>query len=316
MNKWITLVTSLPTENATLRQRAWRTLKNSGAAVLRDGVYLLPERKPQRDLLHTLAQEIVAAGGTALVLPVQEPADAGFAQRFDRSADYAALQEDIAATLAGLPDTEQSQTLKNTRRLRKAWQALGETDFFPGPAQSRCETALRALERACAQRQSAGEPLPHSASMAPLERADYQNRLWATRARPWVDRLACAWLIQRHIDPNARFLWLSDGRQCPNDALGFDFDGATFSHVGEWVSFEVLCERFALRHPALEPLRTLVHALDMGGTIPPEAAGVERVLQGLHRQYPDDDRLLAASHTVFDALSAAYASTGNPTTAA
>ncbi len=312
MNTWISLITSLPTENASLRQRAWRTLKGSGAAVLRDGVYLLPDRAPQRELLNTLAQEIVAAGGTALVLPVQEPADAGFAQRFERSADYAVLQEDIAAALASLPDTEQGLALKNARRLRKAWLALGETDFFPGPAQSRCEAALRSLERACAQRQSPGEPLPASTSMEALDCADFQHRTWATRARPWVDRLACAWLIQRHIDPGARFLWLSDPGQCPSDALGFDFDSARFSHVGDWVSFEVLCERFGLNHPALPALRTLVHALDMGGSVPPEAAGVERVLQGLHQQYPDDDALLAASHTIFDALSAAYARTGNP----
>lgn len=44
MNKWIALITSLPTENATARMRAWRSLKASGAAVLRDGVYLMPER--------------------------------------------------------------------------------------------------------------------------------------------------------------------------------------------------------------------------------------------------------------------------------
>lgn len=43
MHKWIALITSLPTENATARMRAWRTLKASGAAVLRDGVYLAPE---------------------------------------------------------------------------------------------------------------------------------------------------------------------------------------------------------------------------------------------------------------------------------
>ena len=42
MNNWLLLVTTLPTENATVRQRAWRALKSSGAAVLRDGVYLMP----------------------------------------------------------------------------------------------------------------------------------------------------------------------------------------------------------------------------------------------------------------------------------
>ena len=38
-----TLVLSLPTRNSTLRMRVWRALKECGAAVLRDGVYLLPQ---------------------------------------------------------------------------------------------------------------------------------------------------------------------------------------------------------------------------------------------------------------------------------
>jgi len=42
--KWLLLILSLPTENATPRMRAWRALKALGAAVLRDGVYLLPAR--------------------------------------------------------------------------------------------------------------------------------------------------------------------------------------------------------------------------------------------------------------------------------
>ena len=35
------LILNLTTSQATLRMRVWRTLKQSGAAVLRDGVYLL-----------------------------------------------------------------------------------------------------------------------------------------------------------------------------------------------------------------------------------------------------------------------------------
>ena len=35
---WLLIVTTLPSENATARMRAWRALKASGAAVLRDGV--------------------------------------------------------------------------------------------------------------------------------------------------------------------------------------------------------------------------------------------------------------------------------------
>ena len=56
MNMWQTLITSLPTQNATVRQRAWRALKASGAAVLRDGVYLMPARESCRMTLEALAR--------------------------------------------------------------------------------------------------------------------------------------------------------------------------------------------------------------------------------------------------------------------
>ena len=57
-----TLVLSLPTRNSTLRMRVWRALKDCGAAVLRDGVYLLP----QAEAFDKLEKEIRAHGGFAM----------------------------------------------------------------------------------------------------------------------------------------------------------------------------------------------------------------------------------------------------------
>ncbi|SPA22266.1 hypothetical protein CBM2633_B60212 [Cupriavidus taiwanensis] len=49
-------------------------------------------------------------------------------------------------------------------------------------------------------------------------------------------------------------------------ALGFDFDGATFTHVGDRVSFEVLLASFGLEaNRGLSRLARMVHALDIGG---------------------------------------------------
>ena len=64
--QWLLLVLSLPTENATVRMRAWRALRAAGAAVLRDGVYLLPERDDCRSTLEGIAED-VQAGEAALI---------------------------------------------------------------------------------------------------------------------------------------------------------------------------------------------------------------------------------------------------------
>lgn len=300
--QWTTLITSLPTENTTARMRAWRALKASGAAVLKDGVYLLPERPPCRALLETVAADVVAGGGSAYVMAVQEPANASFEALFDRTADFAALLADLAPAQAALSAGKFSDASKLCRKLRKAFGNLVETDYFPGEAQRQVEAALLALEVSIAQAASPDEPHTTTGSMAVLDIAQYQGRVWATRERPWVDRLACAWLIQRSIDPQATLLWLASPADCPAHALGFDFDGAAFTHVEGRVTFEVLLARFNLTSPALQRLGALVHFLDAGGVQPPEATGVESVLAGLRACIPDDDALLQAASTVFNAL--------------
>jgi hypothetical protein len=122
--------------------------------------------------------------------------------------------------------------------------------------------------------------------------------------------MASAWLIRRFIDPQAQFLWLAAPADCPADALGFDFDGATFSHVAttpERVTFEVLAASFALEtDPAIAKIAAIVHYLDVGGAPVAVAAGIEAVLAGLRASAPDDDQLLAEASRVFDGLYTNY----------
>lgn len=304
---WQLLILSLPTENASARMRAWRVLKAAGAAVLRDGVYLLPGLEHCGATLAAVAEEVRTAGGTAYVLDVTAgPADAEFMALFDRGEAYAELLAGIAAGRETLTPESAPDALKQVRKLRKSFAALTEIDFFPGAAGPRTGTALADLEARVARALSPDEPLPSECAISRCDPADYRGRVWATRQRPWIDRLACAWLIRRRIDPAARILWLATPADLPADALGFDFDGAAFTHVGDKVSFETLLASFALDEPGLRKLASLVHYLDVGGVAPPEAAGVERVLAGLRSGIDDDDRLLQAAEQVFDGLLRTY----------
>ncbi|MBI5752109.1 MAG: chromate resistance protein, partial [Hydrogenophilales bacterium] len=136
-----------------------------------------------------------------------------------------------------------------------------------------------------------------------LASADFQGRTWATRKYLWVDRMASAWLIHRFIDRKASFLWLDDARRCPKQALGFDFDGASFTHVDGLVSFEVLAASFGLDgDPALARIAAIVHCLDVGGVPVAAAAGIEAVLAGARAAASDDDQLLAEASRLFDNL--------------
>lgn len=300
---WLLLILSLPSDNTAARMRIWRGLKASGAAVLRDGVYALPDRPACAKTFDTVADELRAAGGTAQVLCAEARDGSDFTGLFDRSADYRALLSEATQLAEALAPADTADTRRGARRLRKRFAQLAAIDFFPGEAQRHADAALTELERAIAAALSPDEPRAAPGEVPRLQRADHRKRLWATRRRPWVDRLASAWLIRRFIDPEARFLWLDSPADCPPEALGFDFDGATFSHVGEHVSFETLLASFGLEaDPALAHIARIVHCLDVGGLPPPETAGIELLLAGMRARIADDDALLDAASQAFDHL--------------
>ncbi|HGL6518410.1 TPA: chromate resistance protein ChrB domain-containing protein [Enterobacter hormaechei] len=296
------LILTLPTEQATLRMRVWRALKNTGAAMLRDGVYLLPEAQQSHEIFNEMSREISGEGGTAFVFDAETSDEEKIRPLFDRSQQYLILMESLQVCKNDLNEETAVSQLKMVRKLRRELDRIVAIDFFPGEAQAQAIFALSELEAGINRFISPGEPHAVSGLLTRLKPEDFHNRIWATRRRPWIDRLASAWLIRRFIDQDAQFLWLKDGNDCPEEAVGFDFDGATFSHIENRVTFEVLMVRFGLTGDALNGLGMLVHYLDVGGVQPPEAAGVESVLAGLRESITDDDTLLTAACSLFDGL--------------
>jgi hypothetical protein len=303
MMSWLLLILTLPTENASARMRAWRALKASGAAVLRDGVYLLPAGEDHRATLAGIAADVEASGGTAYLMETQGEDYAGL---FERTAEYGQLAADIAACRNDLDKVAVTDLARLAKKLRKSLDGIRAIDFFPGQALAQSAALLDALDDAIRARVAPGEPTARVAAIARRDAADYAGRTWATRKRPWIDRLASAWLIRRCIDPQARLLWLDSPADCPSGALGFDFDGAEFSHVGERVTFETLLASFGLdADPTLARIAGIVHYLDVGGLPVPEAAGLEAMLAGMRASIPDDDALLDTASAAFDFLHSA-----------
>lgn len=300
------LVLSLPTRNSTLRMRVWRALKDCGAAVVRDGVYLLPSDAAGAGALGKLEKEIRSHGGFAITFdatPHAEEDHSALRERFDRTAEYAALVGRIAAAKASLAALGPRRGLTALRRLEQALDKVSRIDFFPGAAKAQAATALAALKDRYGQLYARNEPRSSMKGLRPLDRARYQRRLWATRKAPWVDRLASAWLIKRFIDRDAKFVWIARPSERPKKAVGFDYDGAEFTHVKNRVTFEVLAAEFGLdQDPALARIAAAVHFLDVGGTPVPEASGLETMLKGAKERARDDDALLAEAMRTLDLL--------------
>jgi hypothetical protein len=317
--EWLFLILSLPTQGATARMRIWRALKSLGCAAMRDGAYLLPRTDAHDAALRGLAEECVREGGTAWVMasaPLWPGGDEEQQRLFDRSEDHAALSRAWKEQAATLGSLQPGELTRLQRRLQREYDALRAIDFFPGEASLETANEWADLNGRIQRLLSPDEPHETEGDVPKLDRAKYQGRLWATRRRLWVDRVASAWLIRRFIDPQASFRWLAAPADCPKKALGFDYDGAAFSHVGDRVTFETLLASFDLdSDPALLRLGAMVHFLDIGGEPVPEAKGFEAMLAGARERLADDDALLAEIGGVLDSFYAHFqreASRSNP----
>jgi len=308
---WLLFVANLPGRNQTLRMRIWRSLKASGAGALRDGVYVLPLSDAARGVFEKQRREIEEGGGTAYILELAHEGGGGQADAlrglFDRTSEYQAIAAKLQSLQREFGKLEELEARRRLSALNREAATLTAVDFFPNESRAQLEATLADAESALTAQFSPEEPHPARRKILRLDRKDYRGRTWATRERMWIDRVCSAWLIGRFIDPKARFLWLKRPKDCPKRAVGFDFDGAEFSHVDSRVTFEVLIASFGLDGDAgLARLGALVHYLDVGGIPVPEATGFAAIVSGARALQPDDAALLDQVNPVLDSLYRAY----------
>jgi hypothetical protein len=314
---WLLLITNLPGRNPTLRMRIWRALKAAGAGLLRDGAYLLPNEERSREVFEEQGAEIKAAGGLVQVLAfdAESPGqNAELMALFDRTEEYVEAIERLDALKKEVGKLTEPEARQRLAGIAREVAAIMTRDFFPAEPRKQMEGALADAEAALNARFAPDEPHAAHRKIRPRDREEYRGRTWATRERLWIDRVASAWLIRRFIDPKAKFLWLRSVKDCPKRVVGFDFDGAEFTHVDSRVTFEVLLASFDLGQDAgLARLGALVHHLDVGGIPIAEGPGLATIMAGARTLQPDDDALLKAMTPVLDSLYAGYASAHDKT---
>jgi hypothetical protein len=215
----------------------------------------------------------------------------------------------IEAERSALPKLGKHKGEAALSRVQRALEELEAIDFFPGEARRQAQDALQRFQGEVLQLGSPGEPRAVRGRLKRVDPARYQDRTWATRKDIWIDRMASAWLIKRFIDKQARFTWLDSPGELPRKAVGFDFDGAEFTHVGSRITFEVLIACFGLQaDAALASIAAAIHYLDAGGIPVADARGLETVLRGIRERSRSDDERATKAMQVFDHLYAAYSS--------
>jgi hypothetical protein len=284
---WLLLIFSLPAKRASERVQVWRKLKRHGALPLRSSGYVLPNNAISQERFEWLAAAIRKYKGEASVVQVHAiddlPSEA-LVQRFveARSRDYETLirqLQKVRPTSAG--------SLSHVARLRNRFQEIAEIDFFTSPLRGRVETLL--------DRMDSVNRLPAQKSLPGLTKKEYLDRAWITRPRPGIDRVSSAWLIQKFIDPKAKFQFAADPRQYPQ-AVPFDMfqQAGGFGHRGEDCTFETLRKEFRIRDRRVAAIAQIIHDADLsdGKFDRVEGLGLDRVLIGWAQQGISDEEIL------------------------
>jgi hypothetical protein len=128
---------------------------------------------------------------------------------------------------------------------------------------------------------------------------------WVTWEDVGVDRMACAWLIRRLIDPEAVFLFVPVGHTpLPSDAEPFDIPGVRLSHHRGHCTFHTMLRVYELSDPLLERIARIVDEADVVQEVAlePAAPGLDLICRGLRLNSPDDHVALERGALIYEAL--------------
>jgi len=136
---------------------------------------------------------------------------------------------------------------------------------------------------------------------------------WVTWENVGVDRMACAWLIRRWIDPKAEFEFIPAGAKPASlKAEPFDIPGVRYSHHRGHATFHALLKEHRLNDPILARIARIVDEADVvqDALIEPAAAGLDLLCRGLRRISRNDQQAFERGFLVYEALYAELSAEG------
>jgi hypothetical protein len=320
VQEWLLIFYSVPAHPVSGRMKVWRRLAKAGAVQLKGAVYILPANDEHRELFQWIIGEVKAIGGdgsfvrTARIetLPDSEVRGLFNAQR---DAEYRDLEKALEVLERKIQSPRKS-AVASTRETaagplaaaKKAFEEIRGRDFFTAPLGKEIGKRILSLEAALSSLRE-----PDTVKPAPLARKDpkaYKRKIWVTRKRPFIDRMASAWLVRRFVDPDAKFRFIDekDFGILSSGEISFDIQGGEFTHHGDLCTFEVLMRSFGIKDKAARKIAEIVHDLDLKDDKYGNAAGsgIEEVLSGIRKTSKDDFDMLEKGMAVFEMF---YAST-------
>jgi hypothetical protein len=127
---------------------------------------------------------------------------------------------------------------------------------------------------------------------------------WVTWENIGIDRMACAWLIRRFIDPKAKFQFIPRGAAVPDGAEPFDIPGVRLSHHGGHCSFHTFLREYKLTDPVLARIARIIDEADTVQEVKlePASPGLDLICSGLRLTCSDDDAAIDKGSMIYEAL--------------
>ena len=130
---------------------------------------------------------------------------------------------------------------------------------------------------------------------------------WITREKPKIDRVACAWLIKRFIEKDAKIIYVPEQQVLKMakklNAIPFDVPGVEFTHYKDQCTFDYFIKKYKLTDPALLKLATIVRGADTDRhDLASQSSGLWAISAGLSHSSKDDYEMLAKGMVIYDAL--------------
>jgi len=309
--RWLLLIHQLPSKPAYFRVKIWRRLQGIGAVAVKSTVYALPANAETQEDFEWLLKEIAEGGGEAMVCEarlIDGLSDAQARALFDaaRDEDYETIVKEARTLEAKLEAASSADEMAEMRpqlaRLRKRLAEIVAIDFFGATGRLSAEGLIAGLEVRLAEDIEMTNDQQKAASQTA---EDLKGRTWVTRQGVYVDRIACAWLIRRFIDPDAIIRFVPGKGYVPNPGeLRFDMFEGEITHEGDRCSFEVLLARAGLNDPALQAIAEIVHDIDLKDAKfgREEATGIASLLSGVTAANPEDEQRIAQGAPLFDNL--------------
>ncbi|GMR03212.1 MAG: chromate resistance protein [Thermodesulfovibrionia bacterium] len=315
--KWLLFFYSVPSKPVNNRIKIWRRLAKAGAIQLKGAVYILPYSDEHYEFFHWLISEVTSLNGDGTLIMAKRIETMRTAEVIDlfnqqREMDYLDIDKALEEFERKIKCIKKGTGVQSIKKLSeqfnkhlKEFENIRKIDFFSSKAGNdlkkkikKIEVEINGISGSAAKKQKIVVIL--------MRIEDYQGKIWSTRKKPFVDRMASAWLIKKFIDNKAVFEFADKEKikGTRGKRILFDIPGGIFTHISDKCTFEVLKEAFKLKSRALNEIAKIVHQLDIKDDKYniPAAEGIEALLFGIRKTEADDNCALEKGMALFEML--------------